>query len=312
MANIKRIVSSYYKNGQIFFTIFRYVFLSVVAFVFMYPFLYMIITSLKSLEELFDLSVNWIPRSLYLKNYSYAFNLLEYPRHFIISVIITLLSIFIKMTCCSFIGYGFARFKFPGKSLLFFFVILSIIIPIQTIILPQYLIFASISWTGSYLPIIIPQIFGYGLRGGLFVFLFRQFFLNLPKSLEEAAKIDGCNSFGIFWRISLPSIKSSLIVTAVLATVWHWNEYYEPAIYINKVQMMPLPAMLPRIFSLYQNYFSGAINAAGTNPALLVDTIVTEGTLMAAIFLVIAPILIVYMLVQKRFMQGIERSGLVE
>ncbi len=312
MSDIKRIISSYYKNGQILFSIFMYTFLSVVAFVFMYPFLYMIITSLKSLEELFDLSVNWIPRSVYFKNYVYAFNLLEYPRHFIISTLVTLVSIGIKVTCSSFIGYGFARFRFPGKTVLFFFVVLSIIVPVQTILLPQYLIFASISWTGSYLPIIIPQMLGYGLRGGLFIFLFRQFFLNLPKSLEEAAKIDGSSAFGIFWKISLPSIKSSLIVTSVLAMVWHWNEYYEPAIYINKIQMMPLPAMLPRVFTMYQNFFSGELNAAGTNPALLVETIVTEGTLMASIFLVIIPVLLVYMIVQKKFMQGIERSGLVE
>ncbi|MHB8963614.1 MAG: carbohydrate ABC transporter permease [Saccharofermentanales bacterium] len=305
-------LSSFFKRGRVVFTILMYLFLSVIAFVFVYPFLYMVITSMKSLEELFDLSINWIPRAFYIKNYTYAYNLLGYTNHFPISFIVTAVSIVIKVTCCSFIGYGFARYDFPGKKILFFLSILSIIMPIQTILLPQYLIFSSISWTGSYLPIIVPQIFGYGLRGGLFIFLFRQFFLNLPKSLEEAARIDGCGAFNTFWKIALPSVRTSIVVTIVLAMVWHWNDYYEPAIYINQVQMLPLPAMLPRIFTMYKSYFGGEINAAGTNPAMLVNTIVTEGTLMASIFLVIAPVLFIYMFLQRKFMQGIERSGLVE
>ncbi len=304
--------SSAIRQGRVLFTLFLYVFLSVVAFVFVYPFLYMIITSMKSLEELFDLSINWIPRAIHFTNYTYAWNLLGYTAHFPISLGVTIVSIVIKITCCSFIGYGFARYRFPGKRILFTLSILSIIMPVQTILLPQYLIFSSLSWTGSYLPILVPQIFGYGLRGGLFIFLFRQFFLNLPKSLEEAARIDGCGAFKTFWRIALPSVRTSIIVTVVLAMVWHWNDYYEPAIYINQIQMLPLPAMLPRVFSMYKNYFGGEINAAGTNPALLAKTIVTEGTLMASIFLVIAPVLLAYMFLQRRFMQGIERSGLVE
>lgn len=307
-----KVYAAVFGRGRAIFTTLMYVFLTVVAFVFLYPFLYMVITSVKSLEELFDLSVNWIPRRLYMYNYTYAFRLLGYGRHFFISVFLTCASIAIKIICCSFIGYGFARYKFPAKRLLFFTAILSIIMPVQTILLPQYLIFSSMSWTSSYLPLIVPQLFGYGLRGGLFIFLFRQFFLNLPKSLEEAARIDGCGPLKTFYRIALPSVRTSIVVAAVLAMVWHWNDYYEPEIYITNIQMMPLPAMLPRVYSAYSQYFGGVINAAGTNPALLTKTIVTEGTLMAAIFLVIAPVLVTYMFLQRKFMQGIERTGLVE
>ncbi|MBQ8683582.1 MAG: carbohydrate ABC transporter permease [Clostridia bacterium] len=293
-------------RGQIFVKLFIYVFLSVVAFVFVYPFLYMVITSTKSVNDLYDLSVNWIPRSFHKENYTYAWKMLGYPRHFLISAFLTGAGVTLKVLCCSFIGYGFARYKFFGKNLLFFMAILSIIMPVQTILLPQYLIFANLQWTGSYLPLLVPQIFGYGLKGGLFIFLFRQFFLNLPTSLEEAARIDGCGSFKTFWRVALPTVRTSVVVTVVLAMVWHWNDYYEPSIYLNNAQMLPLPSMLPQVKAAYDSLFGGAIDATASNAGALVS----EGTLMAAIFLVVLPVLIVYAFLQKKFMQGIERSGL--
>ncbi len=289
-----------------------YIFLSVVAFVFVYPFLYMLFTSVKSLRDLNDISVDWIPREFYFYNYVRAFGLLNYFQHFAISVFLTTVSIAIKSICCSFIAYGLARYDFRGKGFWFGIVILSIIIPTQTIILPQYLEFSTIKWTGTYLPILIPQLFGYGLKGGLFIFIYRQFFLNLPKTLEEAARLDGCGPLGTYWRIALPATGTSTLVTAVLAMVWHWNDYYEPAIYLQSEKLWPLPAMLPKIYSMYQTYFSGNFNLGSIQPNLLERQIVTEGTVMAATVLVILPIMIAYAFLQKRFIQGIERSGLVE
>ena len=303
-----RFYSGKLSRGQILVTLFTYAFLSVIAFVFVYPFLYMVITSMKSVNDLYDLSVNWIPRSLCLDNFTYAWTLLGYPRHFAVSCLLTGTGILLKVLCCSFIGYGFARYQFRGRALLFFFAILSILMPVQTILLPQYLIFASLKWTGSYLPLIVPQFFGYGLKGGLFIFLFRQFFLNMPRSLEEAARIDGCGPLRTFWRVALPTMRTSVVVTVVLAMVWHWNDYYEPSIYITKVQQLPLPSMLPQVKAAYDSLFGGSVNAATVNAS----KIVSEGTLMAAIFLVILPVLVVYCFLQKQFMQGVERSGLVE
>ncbi len=289
-----------------------YIFLSVVAFVFVYPFLYMLFTSVKSLKDLNDISVDWIPREFYFYNYVRAFDLLNYFQHFGISTFLTVVSIGIKSICCSFIAYGLSRYNFPGKNFWFGIVILSIIVPTQTIILPQYLEFAAIKWTGSYLPILIPQLFGFGLKGGLFIFIYRQFFMNLPKTLEEAARLDGCGAVSTYWKIALPATGTSTLVTAVLAMVWHWNDYYEPAIYLQSEKLWPLPAMLPKIYAMYQTYFSGNFNLGSIQPSLLEKQIVTEGTVMAATVLVILPIIIAYAFLQKRFIQGIERSGLVE
>lgn len=308
-----RVVNGYLKRGRIVFTLFTVVFLAIVSFVFLYPFLYMVITSLKSPEDLFNSTCNWVPRSLYQANYSRAWKLMAVPRHFIISLLITLIGVATQCICCSFIGYGFARFQFPGKKLLFVFVILAIIIPTQTILLPQYLMFASFGWTGTYLPMIVPQFFGYGLRGGLFVFLFRQFFLNMPKSLEEAARLDGCGCFRTFFRVSLPTLQSSIVVCSVLSLVWHWNEYYEPTMYLYDSTMWPLPSMLPRVYTLYQQQFGNVTNVHNElTPELFRQQMVTEGTVMAATFLVILPVLIAYMFLQRAFMQGVERSGLTE
>ena len=308
-----KVLNQYLRQGKLFFLLLKYAFLSVVAFVFLYPFLYMAITSFKSPSDLFNSMVNWVPRELYFRNYVRAFDMLGIPRHLLISIGITLTSIVLRCLICSFIGYGFARYNFPGKKFWFAIVILTIIIPTQTIQLPQYLEFNALGWVGTYLPILIPQLFGYGLRGGLFIFLFRQFFLNMPKSLEEAARIDGCGFFKIFFRIALPAVRTSTVVCAVLAMVWHWNDYSEISIYVTNPAQWPITARLPVIYNEYLTFFgnAGSMNNM-VRPEMLTSELVTEGTVMAATVMVILPVLIAYMILQKQFVQGIERSGLVE
>lgn len=300
-------------KGKLVFRIATYIFLSVIAFVYIYPFLYMAVTSIKSMKDLFDISVNWIPKSFYYQNYIKAFNVLKYPSHFLISVFLTGIGIFTHVIFGSFIAYGLARYKFPGRGLLFTIVILSILIPTQVLILPQYLQFARMKWTESYLPLIVPLFFGFGVRGGLFIFIFRQFFMTLPRSLEEAARIDGCGYLRVYWSIVLPTARTAMMVCIVMALVWHWNEYYEPLIYLNKVEYWPLPSMLPIIYNAYYSSFVGSV-AGGTRAVDVrsVEMLITEGTVMAGTLLVFIPVLIAYGFLQKQFIQGIERSGLVE
>lgn len=282
-----------------------YILLLDIVFVFLYPFLYMIITSLKSLEDLMDITVNWIPNTLKWDNYKIAFELLEYPHYFKNSLFITITSIVGHLLSCSFIGYGFARFKFYGKNFLFTLVILTIIIPVQVIIIPLYIQYSKLKLVNTYLPFLLPTFFGYGLRGGLYIFIFRQFFLGLPRALEDAAKIDGCNSVKTYWKIVLPISKPSILVSAILAMVWHWNDYYEPGIYISKPSLLPLPSRLPSIYKTF-------IDVIGSLEAAKLSIMVTEGVVMAATFMVVLPILIVYLFLQKQFVEGVERTGIVE
>lgn len=283
---------------------FTYLFLIIISYVFIYPFLYMLITSIKSASDLFDISVNWVPTSIRWKNYLVAFNNLDYGSHLLNSLIITVLCTVGHVLSCSFIGYGFARYKFPLKSLWFIIVVFTIIIPPQVIILPLYLTYRNLGWLDTFAPLILPTAFGFGLRGGLFIFIYRQFFVGLPNDLENAAKIDGCGFFGAYARIAFPVARTTSLLVLVLSMVWHWNDYYEPVMYLGKSKFWPLPSMLP---SIYEKYQSAAVDLM-QNP----ETAITEGVVMAATFLVILPVLLVYCFLQKQFIQGIERTGLVE
>jgi multiple sugar transport system permease protein len=281
-----------------------YILLCDLAFVFIFPFIHMIITSLKSPSDLVDITVKWLPNSLDLDNYRIAFNALAYKQYFINSVIITTLGTLGHVLACSFIAYGFARYDFPGKNILFPIVIFTLIVPIQSIIFPLYIQYSKLGWLNTYIPLTLPTYFGFGLRGGLFIFLYRQFFMGLPYEMEEAARIDGCGSFSIFWRIVLPISKSSMLVSTVLSMVWHWNDYFEPSIYLTKPLMSMLPSRLPGLYSMLSAEQVAEQLTDGS------QIIYNEAMVLAATFLVIVPILIVYSILQRKFMEGVERSGL--
>jgi multiple sugar transport system permease protein len=288
-----------------------YILLLDMTFVFAFPFLYMLVTSIKNNKDLYDFTVSWIPRSFELKNYVIAFKILEYQKFFLNSFIVTIFASIGHLLSCSFIGYGFARYEFRGKKLLFSLVILGSIIPVQTIIVPMYITFANLKWLNTFLPIIIPSFFGYGLKGGLFVFIFRQFYLGLPISLEDAAKIDGCGYLKTYWNIVLPIAKSAIIVVIVLSIVWHWNDFYEPSIYCYVPKLTMLPSRLYHIVDMVKTATIQQFEISSVGEAEI-ETVINNAVLMAGTFLVILPVLISFGFLQRQFMQGIERTGLVE
>lgn len=286
---------------RLVFRIAFYILLCDLAFVFMYPFIHMIITSLKTPEDLLNITVKWIPNKLFFQNYSIAVKALSYKKYFTNSFIVTTLAIIGHVISCSFIAYGFARYKFPGRDILFGIVIFSLIVPVQVVIFPLYIQYSKMGWLNTYFPLTVPTFLGFGLRGGLFIFLYRQFFMGLPYELEEAARIDGCGSFKIFFKIVLPISKSSILVTTVLSMVWHWNDYFESSVYLSKPAMGLLPSRLPGLYAMLTA-------EQVTDPTSQI--IFNEAMVLAATFLVILPILIVYALLQRKFMEGVERTGL--
>lgn len=283
-----------------------YLLLLDLAYVFLYPVLYMVVTSLKSPQDILDSSVTWLINSFYWENYTSAWTTLEYPTHFIKTVLLVTVCTLGHIVSCSYIGYGFARFDFIGKRFLFILLLLSIIIPPQTIIIPIYMALSGIDFSGGLLPIMLPTWLGFGLKGGLFIFIFRQFYLSLPPSLEEAASIDGCGPIKTFFKIVLPSSRSSIIVCLVLSIVWHWNDYFEPSVYITQHEDYLLPMLLPELLNMIEQSGGGAAIGGFAETANLY----TEGVVMAATFIVILPVFLMYTFLQKQFMQGIERSGL--
>lgn len=290
--------------------IFMYLLIIGLAFVFLYPFLYMITTSLMSNADLNSTSVHWIPTEIKFENYAIALQLMNGARYAKNSFFVTIVATFGHVIACSFIGYGFARYNFPLKKLLFGCVMLAFIVPTQTLIIPLYLTYSNLGWLDSYLPLLVPTFFGFGLRGALYVFLFRQFFLTVPKSLEEAARIDGCGFMMTYWRIVFPLAKATLVVAMVLSVVWHWNDFYEPGLYVTDPGKSFLPPKLNNIIA--------AANALPDQQQEMLRSLGLEdgedtlnnAVVMAGAVIISAPVLLFFAFAQRQFMQGIERTGI--
>lgn len=282
-----------------------YFLLATLSFVFLYPFIKMITQSLMTDDDLINITVKWLPSSLTWSNYSVAYRKLQFGSYVWNSALVAVLSTAGHAFSCAMTGYAFARYKFRFKGPLFAMVILTMLVPVQTIIFPRYMQFSNWGWLNSYLPLVVPTFLGFGLNGGFFIFLFRQFFAGLPYEMEEAARVDGCGPVRTYTHIMLPMSQSSLLVCAVLSLVWHWNDYFEPGIYITDVWLKMLPNRLPSLYAELskENYTMIAKND-------IEGLIFNEAMLMAATFLCIVPILIMYLILQRRFMEGVERSGL--
>ena len=284
-----------------------YFLLATLSFVFLYPFIKMITQSLMTDDDLINITVKWLPSEFTWSNYGIAYKKLQFGTYVWNSIKVAVIATIGHVFSCAMTGYAFARYNFRFKGLLFGFVILSMIVPVQTIIIPQYMQYSNWGWINSeyYLPLLVPTFFGFGMSGGFFIFLFRQFFLGLPYEMEEAARVDGCGPIRTYARIMLPMSQSSLLVCSVLSLVWHWNDYFEPGIYITDVWLKMLPNRLP---SLYAELNKEQHTMIQTND--IEGIMFNEAMLMAATFLCIVPILVMYLFLQRRFMEGVERSGL--
>lgn len=281
-------------------------FLIGLAYIFLYPFLYMVINSIKTNEDLYSSVVIWIPRSLHFSNYKMASSIINYGRCLKNTLIVTLLSMVGQLITCSMAGYGLARCRFVGKKILIFMMLLAMLIPVQTIIVPQYLLYYELGWINSYLPFIIPSWLGCGFKGALFIFVFRQFYSSLPRELEDAARVDGCGFLRTFFLIVFPVSRSSYVVVTVLAMVWHWSNYFEPSIYISKTEMSLLSSSLSNLALTITKPPDVVEKLHGITS----ENVLNNAVLMAACFMVMIPILIVFAVLQRQFIQGIEHTGL--
>ncbi len=290
--------------GRILLTLFKYGLLLSMAFVFLLPFLYMLVTSLKSPSDLADATIRWVPSSLYFENYRVAFGGLNYWNGLKNSVLVSALSTVGHVLSCAMAGYGLARFRFRGRTALLVVLVLTIIVPSQVTMAPMYILFSKVKLVNHILSVVLPAFFGMGLKGGVFIFIFRQFYTGVPYELEEAAKVDGCGPLRTFARIILPISAPPMLVTVILSFVWHWNDAYESAILLSSRENKLLSASLP---DLYDVLINGATSSEAWEKALIYN----EAVAMAATFLVILPLLIFFFICQHWFMEGVERSGIV-
>ena len=292
----KKLLGLQLKDGLLFKTLI-YALLIGIGFVYVYPILYMVSISLQDLSDLLSPSVLYIPSKLYLENIWTSFQVLKYLETLLSSLSVTLIPALLQTMVASLIGYGFAKFEFPLKRLIFGIVILTYIIPPQLIMIPRFVLFNDLNLIGSIWAIILPASLGQGLYSAVFILIFYQFYKMIPKALEEAAQIDGASPLYIYFKIAIPLSIPSFITSFLFSFVWYWNETYTSSLMLNNV-VETLQLRLLTFVSSYQDLFPG--DAA----------LINEGIRMAATLLIILPMLIVYLFIQKLFIQGIDQSGL--
>jgi ABC-type glycerol-3-phosphate transport system permease component len=260
------------------------------AVLFSLPFFWTLASSLKSQAELYTYPPSFWPEQIRFENYRAVFTLAPFARFIVNTVIVTALAMVGQIFSASAVAFGFTRFRFPGRDALFFIVLMTLMLPWQVTIVPTFLLFRSLGWINTFLPLVVPSFFG---GGAFYIFLLRQFFMTIPRDLDEAAKIDGASSVRIFWNIMLPLSKPALATVAIFSFIEHWNEFFGPLIYLNSTTMYTISIGL-RFFQ--SNPFTG------DEPR--------DAILMAASLLVAAPPLILFFLAQRFFVQGIVTTGL--
>lgn len=287
---------------------FHYVMLCSLSFVFIYPILYMFSKSLMQSIDLTDASVQWIPKDLSFVNYKSAFQELHYIRSLIFTIQTSLIPAMIQIFTCAVAGYGFARYRFPGYTLLLGMVLFTFLVPPQTISVPLFMFFSDLHWLNTNWPFIVPPLFGHGLRGALFVLIFMQFFRGLPSQLEEAAKIDGASAFRTFWSIMLPLARSAMLVVFLFSLVWHWNDLFQPSLFTTLSDKFNLTQYMAVIDGKGVQELQQGLGGATSGQVGLAPTFLNR--IMAGALMTILPMLLLYLFTQKYFVEGIERAGI--
>lgn len=280
-----------------------YTLLLCIGFVYLYPMLYMFITSMKSLSDLLDSAVRWIPSYLYTENYQQAFSVMNIRQSLIGSFSIALIPTLFQVAVASLVGYGFARFQFPLKRVLFGLMLFSFIIPPQILMMPTYRLFSELGLTGSLNAFWIPAALGQGINSTIFILIFYQFFKQTPQSLYEAAEVDGAGPFISFFRIAIPMAAPAFIVSFLFSFVWYWNETYLTSLYLTS-QSADITTILIQLQQFEQNF--EAMYPAAENSA----TKINEGIRMAGTVISVLPLLIIYFFLQRYFVESVDRTGI--
>lgn len=297
-------------------SVFRMVILIGVAYYILYPLIYELSLTFMSSEDLYDSTVNLLPYHLTTENLQRVFRNMQYPVAFVNTAILAIVITAIQMLVCSMVGYGFARFAFPGKQLLFALVIATLIVPTSVTIIPMYLqmrffdifglkqLLTGSAWNliGSPLSLVLMALTGMGFKSGLYIFIARQFFRNLPKELEEACMVDGAGYLRTFFSIMLPNARAILVVIGLFSMVWQWNDLFYANWFLPNVRL--LPTMLMNLAqSVRMEMVASTVATLDARYVMQLNA--------AGILLTLLPVLLLFIVMQKQFVQGIERSGIV-
>ena len=258
--------------------------LVLLAVVYVLPFLWMISTSLKGPAEYLSAGLNLVPNNIRWSNYSEVFERVPFATYYWNTVVVTVMRVIAQLVLAALGGYAFARFRFRGRALLFLAVLAILMVPPPVTLIPNFIIVRNLGWVNTYWGLVIPTIFSaYG------VFLFRQFFLTLPQDLIDAAKLDGCRPFRVFWHVGLPAARAHIAAFGLLVTLYSWNEFIWSLVVVNRDERRVISVGIRQFVTQYQ---------------------VDWGLIMAAATVSTVPLIVLLALVQKSLIRGITLTGL--
>jgi len=263
---------------------FLYTILVVYAIVTIIPFLWALSSSFKTLEEIVSGSMNFIPKNFTIENYKEIFIAQDlFPRWMFNSLLIAIVGTLLNLLFNSMAGYALARLDFPGKKGLFIIILAVLMVPAQVTMIPNYLILKELGWLNSYQGMIVPSAIN-----ATFIFMMRQFFINFPKELEEAAAIDGLSRMGLFFKVVIPLAKPALAAQAIFVFMGFWNDFMRPLIVMTDAEMFTLPLGLNTFKGQYISYWN---------------------YIMAASMVFTLPVLLIYGFFNRYFVKGISMTG---
>lgn len=253
-----------------------------------FPLFWMISSSLKTLDETNSPGIVWVPRSPTIEAYTSIFQNQDFMRSYFNSVFYVTLALVGTLLSIAAVAYAFSRLEWPGRNIVFFLMLSTMMIPPQALIVPQYVFFNKLDWIGSFNPLIIP---GYFAGGAAMIFLLRQAMAQIPKELDESAFVDGANHMQIWWEIVMPLVKAPLATIATFLFVGLWNNLLTPLMYLQTIDLYTLPVYVSTLYNINQ-------------------TVQPWPTIMTAAVLTTAPLLVVFFFAQRFILESVVVSGL--
>jgi ABC-type glycerol-3-phosphate transport system permease component len=274
------------RRGQFVRTTFWHIVLSAIGLMLLAPLAWLVSTSLKEPSQIFILPPVWIPNPVRWQNYPEALKAQPFGRYFVNTLTITVLATTGTALTASMAAFGFARLRFRGRSFLFGVVISTLMLPAIVTMIPTFILFRSLNWIDTFMPLIVPYWFG---GGAFYIFLLRQFFLTIPLELDEAARMDGASNYRIYAQIMLPLAKPALATVIIFSIIGHWNEFVMPLIYLHSIEKWTMAIGLRGFSTLYATQWHW---------------------LMAASTMMVLPLIILFFSAQQYYLEGIQMSGI--
>ncbi len=286
------------RSGMTAWAIVRGILLAGICFVVLFPLYSKVSRSLMAVEDLYNLTVRYIPANFTLQNYKMMWAWMDMPKTLLTTMGISLLVAFCQTAAATWVGYGFARFKFRGRNALFIGLIVCMVIPPDLMLMPLYLIFQGMHMIDTPWPFVLMGLTCTGLKNGLYVFLLRQYFMGMPKALEEAAYVDGAGPMKAFVKIMLPGAVPMMMTVFLFSCVWQWLDSLYSSVFFQEIK-----TMASALTGL--GHVNDMTGMGVSDPAAI--TLIKY----AGIVLLILPMVILYLFCQRYFVESIERSGLV-